>query len=455
MSRPPDYEWAVLGESEDPIPGDPHEVRSEATRLGKMAQTIRDQITLLKDIAGDENVGKFADKLKSAAEELKGDLGKVATRYEEVSGYLGNWAGDLEYCQSESIKALSKAQQAAPAAHTPDTHQTPEELQKLTPHALQQSIAASKARTAAQGDIDAAKRQLAGAKNHRDERGSYWKQKIEDSDHDSLKDSWWDGVKDFVDQHSGWIKILADACTWIVTILVVLTFLIPGLDVATWILAALMVAALAGHTSLALAGDGSWMDVAMDVFALATLGTASLAKAGLEGTVDIAEGTARGMRVAGDAEDLGADVAETGADAVDPAEEASVKATSSIRNSLSEWGSAVGKKFMAGGEKDVVENMEKLQKLTEEFPDSLLIRSAAGQTFFLNQVRIANTAANVADEFGHWAGGSDDFNAVGNAFHGHFLDEGGWSNPNVEGKTLDGWDEYGKFKDLTTMGVGQ
>ena len=64
MSRPPDYEWAVLGEGQDPIPGDPYEVRAEATRIGKMAQTIHDQINLLKDIAGDDNVGKFADKVK-------------------------------------------------------------------------------------------------------------------------------------------------------------------------------------------------------------------------------------------------------------------------------------------------------------------------------------------------------------------------------------------------------
>lgn len=457
MSRPPDYEWAVLGESEDPIPGDPHQIRLESTRLGKMAQTIRDQTKLLKDIAGDENVGKFAEKLKGAADDLKGDLGKVATRYEEVSGYLGSWAGDLEACQADSIKALTKAQQAAPAAHKPQAHQTPEELQKLTPNALQASIAESKARSAAQGDIDDAKRQLGHIKQHRDDRATHWKQKIEDSDHDSLKDSWWQGVKDFIDQHAGWIKILSDALTWIVTILVVLTFLIPGLDIATWILASLMILALAGHTSLAAAGDGSWMDVAMDVFAIATLGTATLGKAGLEGSVDIADGMARGLRGAGDAEEAGTDIAEAGADASSASEEASTKLSTRVSDAVSNWGKGVGTKFMAGGEKEVVENMEKLSKLQEEFPDNLIIKSAAEHTFFLNQVRVANTAANVADQFGHWAGGSDDINAVGNAFHGHFInpDEGGWSSPNVEGETAPSLGGFMDIKELTTMGIGK
>jgi hypothetical protein len=90
MARPADSEWVVLDESEDPIPGEPQEIRTESTRLGKMATTIRDQITLLKDIAGDENVGKFADKLRDTASDLQDGLGKVATRYEHVSGYLGH-----------------------------------------------------------------------------------------------------------------------------------------------------------------------------------------------------------------------------------------------------------------------------------------------------------------------------------------------------------------------------
>ncbi len=454
MGRPPDYEWAVLGEGEDPIPGDPHEVRAESTRLGKMAQTIRDQISLLKDIAGDENVGKFADRLRDAADELKGDLGKVATRYESVSGYLGNWAGDLEYCQSESIKALTKAQQAAPAAKAPDPSQAANEHQKLTPQEQQQQAAAAKARTAAQGDIDAAKRQLDNAKHHRDDRGSYWKGKIEDSDHDDLKDSWWDGVKDFIHEHAGWIKILADACTWIVTALVIISLFIPGLDIATGLLLGLMLTALAGHTALALSGDGSWVDVGMDLFALVTLGGASFAKAGLQGSVDFAETAAKSYRAASDVEEVGSDVAKAAADGSELEEGASQSLTSRVTDAVSDWGKAVGEKFMAGGEKPVVENMAKLRQLAEEFPNTRLFPNTLARSgSFLNQVRMANGAANVADEFGHWAGGSDDVNFVGNLVHGTAFEDGA-GNPNVEGDTSPHWDEFGRLKELTTWGVG-
>ncbi len=454
MGRPPDYEWAVLDEGEDPIPGDPHEVRLESTRLGKMAQTIRDQINLLKDIAGDENVGKFADKLRDAAEELKGDLGKVATRYESVSSYLGSWAGDLEHCQSESIKALTKAQHAAPAAKGPPPAHASGVGDKPTPAEQHQQQAEAKARHAAQGEIDAAKQQLAKAKHHRDERGGYWKGKIEDSDHDDLKDGFWDGVKDFIHEHAGWIKILADACTWIVTALVIISLFIPGLDIATGILAGFMLAALLGHTALAVTGDGSWVDVGMDVFALATLGVGVWAKSALGASAKVAEDLGNTLREGADAEEVDAAVAKGVGDGADAAEGANQGALAKSWTAVSDWGKGVGTKFMAGGEKEVVENMNKISEFCEEFPNTRLAPTVLNNGIgFLNTVRMANGAANVVDEFGHWAGGSDDINFVSNVFHGTAFEDGA-GNPNVEGDTSPKWDQFGKFKELTTAEIG-
>jgi hypothetical protein len=466
MSRPPDYEWAVLGEGEDPIPGDPYEVRQEATRLGKMAQTISDQIKLLNDIAGDENRGRFKDGLVSKAEEVKGDLGKVAKRYQSVSGYLGNWASDLEYCQSESIKALTRAQQAAPTANTPQLE--PASHEHLTDEQKQRQAAADKARSAAQDEINAAKRQLDRAKQHRDDRGRYWKGKIEASDHDDLKDSTWDKFKNFVHEHAELIKVLADICTWVVTALVIASLLIPGLDIATGLLAGLMLAALAGHTALALSGDGSWMDVAMDVFALVTLGTTSLAKVGLEGVVDTANVAAKGLEGAGDAEEAAGALAKAGQDVAEPAEEVSQSLSGRVADSLSTWGKAVGKKFVMGGEKDIVEHMDRLNELAEKFPDSLILKSGPkAASFFVNQARIAFGAANLADQFGHWAGGSDAVNFVNNAVHGEGFESpvfhdgfhpGALLHPQVEVEDrkplMPGWAEYGKLKELTTAGIG-
>ena len=106
MSRPPDHEWDVLDESRDPIPGDPHEVRAEAVRLGRMAETIHSQITLLKDIAGDDNIGKYAEKLTSVSYTSK----KYNVVAQRVGGSMAFAPlGDPDALAEFGAKAIEKA----------------------------------------------------------------------------------------------------------------------------------------------------------------------------------------------------------------------------------------------------------------------------------------------------------------------------------------------------------
>ncbi|HEY4703519.1 MAG TPA: hypothetical protein VIH64_16605, partial [Streptosporangiaceae bacterium] len=118
MGRPPGYQWEPLGLDTDPVPGDPTAVSQEAAHLADVAKTISDQITALRKIGdgGADEVlkGHYADKIRSSANGLAGQLGKIVGRYQKASSALNDYVPDLEHAQSMSLTALDEA--AGPAS---------------------------------------------------------------------------------------------------------------------------------------------------------------------------------------------------------------------------------------------------------------------------------------------------------------------------------------------------
>lgn len=306
MKRP--TSWAPLAES-DPLPGDPDRIETEATRLRNLAVEMRSQVSRLRQVANEnENVGDFSVKLREAAGDLAGKLEKVIGRYEQVSGHLRGWAPDLRYAQEESVKALTKAQEAE---RTRDANTTisavpspndppPTPAEEAAERTRQQAL------SGASEELRQAREQLGNAMEHAQSRGSHWAGKIEDSIEDEVEDSWWDNVKDFVDRNAGWIKVVTDILSYVATGLAVLAIFIPGVNLIVWGAIGLTALVLASHTLLASTGNGSWADVALDVFALATFGAGKIITSGIKGAsaatrtaaVTSARGTAKGSSLA-------------------------------------------------------------------------------------------------------------------------------------------------------------
>ena len=111
--------WSPLAGS-DPLPGQPETITDEARRLRDMATEMRSQISRLRAIGHDDDKGLYADKLRTAASDLAGKLEKTVGRYQRVAGALSSWAPELDHAQTESLRALDKAQAAeATAWRTP------------------------------------------------------------------------------------------------------------------------------------------------------------------------------------------------------------------------------------------------------------------------------------------------------------------------------------------------
>lgn len=108
--RPTD--WSPL-EAEDPVPGDPETIRSEVTRMKKLAATLREQATTLRKCEDREVLqGKYADKIREKSGDLEKHFRQTAARYERVTGDLSSWADDLEDFQRRADRILKDAKQA-------------------------------------------------------------------------------------------------------------------------------------------------------------------------------------------------------------------------------------------------------------------------------------------------------------------------------------------------------
>jgi hypothetical protein len=279
MGRPTGMAWRPLGLDEDPTPGDPARVTDEVSHLGSVASTILDQISALKKIAGDDSdplIGQYADKIRESASDLVGTLQTVHDRYAKVASALGGWEPDLVTAQAMSLKALNEAEAPyqqlqvlnGPVISAPQTSPPA----PPTPQQQQAAAAHTAAVNKAQGLLNDAISDLHKAVQFRDDRANYWAGQINSASHDSLKDSWWDSFKDFIGH---WAWLIKDICTALEVIGAVLAIIALFATGVGWLLMVAFIVtavALLGRTLLAATGNGSWLDVALDAFALLTLG---------------------------------------------------------------------------------------------------------------------------------------------------------------------------------------
>ncbi|QKW06753.1 hypothetical protein HUT18_10480 [Streptomyces sp. NA04227] len=293
--RPVD--WHPLAEK-DPVPGDPEDIRDEVTRMKNLATTLRAQAVILRSAAdGDALQGKYADKIREKSGDLEKHFRETAARYERVVGDLGNWANELDGFQDRADGVLRAAKQA-------DEEHAAEERKKEAEAKKDGDKKDEDKKAPEDSDPDSHlapyRKQLNQVISDRDSRAKHYAENIGDDISDIIKDSRWENFKDWVHEHAGAIKSIVEALSLAATIIGAIALLFTPVGwVATLItVTAISFTALAGvgHTLLALSGDGNWTDVAMDVFALATLGFGSIAMKGVKAATAALKTASRAKR---------------------------------------------------------------------------------------------------------------------------------------------------------------
>jgi hypothetical protein len=292
MGRPTD--WAPLA-SADPVPGDPGAVSREAAHLSAVAEEIQGQVARLRAIAAGGSVerGLHVEKLKSAASDVAGQLDKVVGRYQKTSAALTKWVPDLEYAQSQSLKALAQAQAAAAQQARYGQPVMRPAGQQETAAQKQADQARQRALDQANADLAAAHTMLGDATSHRDQKARAAAAAINNAINDGVTDSWWDQFKSFIGKYAWLIKDICTGLEILATALAVICLFIPGLNIVDALLLIAFGATLLatiGRGVLATTGNGSWLDFGLDVLALATFGASRLLSGGMGGA---AEGAAK------------------------------------------------------------------------------------------------------------------------------------------------------------------
>ncbi|MFD4410386.1 putative T7SS-secreted protein [Streptomyces sp. NPDC058251] len=311
MTRPRADEWSAIGEPSDPIPGDPEEVAKLGRELRKTAEAIQKQAKEIKALSSvDSWKGKAAEEFRKEAEGAEGKLRKAFKRYDAAADALGErvveggcsteYASELHRAQTMADKALRDAKDAH------DEHKTSagaiEKLPKDTADDDPDRKKLEKRQEAATSAMERAKKDLEAAKDVRDAAAKRARDAIRHViDHDGLKDSRWDKFKDWVHDNAGWINKILNVAGWVATICGTLSLLVGWIPIVGQALAGILgsialvatIISLVGHVLLALAGEGSWFDVALDVVGLATMGIGRGAMAGAKGAMQGAKGAAR------------------------------------------------------------------------------------------------------------------------------------------------------------------
>ncbi len=310
MGRPAGYQWQPLGLDSDPVPGDPARIGQEAKHLASVATQITHQVAALRKISSDgTEVGEHADKIRSSSKDLADQLDKVVGRYQKVSSALNGWIPELEQAQKMSIQALNQAEGPYQKLHQTVALPSGPNLTDQQKQDVQKYHTAMKQ---AQSDLNAAQALLNKATSLRDSAGHHCADLIDKACDDGMRDhhSFWgsitspfSGAFHWVTSH--WSKIVADVCTVlevVAMILAVAAFIIaqfiPGLDVLVdaIVLGGIIMtgAALGGRIALAATGHGSWLDVALDAFALVTFGVGKFAGAATRAMVPTVEAASKG-----------------------------------------------------------------------------------------------------------------------------------------------------------------
>lgn len=390
--------WSPLAAT-DPLPGDPAAISVEARRLRGFAEMLQEEVRRLHGLGRAEGlVGEYADTLRLEATKLADRLSQIVGRHEKTAELLDRWHPQLESFQSRSLQLLRVAQAARESQLTHEIPGYGNPAAVLDVAAEQHRLAALDSATAT---VETARRHLAELLEEAEAAAALVARDIQFAIHDGVKDGGWDNFKDWVGDHADTLTTIADRAGDLATVAAIAVCIgVPGVNVLTWTALGLTALGAVDHVVLASVGEGSWSDVGLDAFALATFGTGKLAARGMKSALDDASTAGEAAVRTETVKERVRRVKQARDEALrirnDPtvnnaararASQAVSKADSEVRRAGTEAANDFRARplpvvtrreaAMVGGDRDLVRRFDEVKALQSRFPVDTNIRTAA------------------------------------------------------------------------------
>jgi uncharacterized protein YukE len=265
--------WAPLC-GDEPIEGEPGAVRAYGQGLVRTADRIARQAGDLRRLASTDGwEAETADAFRDQAEDLAEEIEKAEERYRTVGGLVKEWAQALDDARraaaalrddaQEQQRILDRTPEAGPEEPGPDA--PPGTLPAMTPEGLAQNAR----RRAAEREIEDLRGALGRLVDHHEERGKEIGQRIRGALDDGLNDRWQDRLKAWIANHA---DVLSEIAKWAGRIAAVVGIIALFCTPFGWVALAAALVAVVASGALAMTGDGSWLDVGLNVVGALSLG---------------------------------------------------------------------------------------------------------------------------------------------------------------------------------------
>ena len=283
------------------IPGDAAGIKAISDRFALTAQAIEQSVQDLRVLiqSAKSSQSDAVDALETASEGVSQRLQTLKIRYATASQQLNTFSKDLLTAQSQAIDLVSKRDEEQTTLQKVNrqlqlnTYENPEYgdedyLNKLETNREERRVL-NRLWEDTQQNLQELQRQYETVVTNLRDSGTAAARALNRAmDADGLNDGWWDKVMNWVSENAEFLKVLHEIMGWVTLVLSVLSFAFPVLAPFAFAAGALT----AGLSFLlAAAGEMSWVDFALDVFGMLTLGTGAVAVKAVKKAIPLLKAT--------------------------------------------------------------------------------------------------------------------------------------------------------------------